>query len=261
MTDDEREALDQIMREADGCWPDAREAILATFRRQGPIADAVRGQIEINEDMIAWTENNFLPGPYGAAAIAQYEYAIEQLRAALDAAVPSTPAEQEAVAYGTALCEKKGGRVIDILDTTLVHDREEAERIVASRNERERDLNLSHEWVVVEIRPVTDQRVTAPDGEEFLAGACQGHSACPVDRHEHGCFADDGTNCDHPEDHESTDPVRCGEDVQGTVPSLVGSGRIDPCSCVRPAGHEPPCVCAHGEPDDLVPEPTEQEKP
>jgi len=36
-TDDEREALDQIMREADGCWPDAREAILATFRRQGPI--------------------------------------------------------------------------------------------------------------------------------------------------------------------------------------------------------------------------------
>lgn len=59
--------------------------------------------------------------------------------------------KQEAVAYGTALCEKKGGRVIDILDTTLVHDREEAERIVASRNERERDLNLSHEWVVVEI--------------------------------------------------------------------------------------------------------------
>jgi len=38
-SDDEREALDQIMREADGCWPDAREAILATFRRQGPITD------------------------------------------------------------------------------------------------------------------------------------------------------------------------------------------------------------------------------
>jgi hypothetical protein len=51
----------------------------------------------------------------------------------------------------------------------------------------------------------TEQWVTAPDGEEFLAGACQGHSACPVDRHEHGCFADDGTNCDHPEDHEPTE--------------------------------------------------------
>ena len=39
--DDDREALDQIMREADGCWPDAREAILAAgFRRQGPITDA-----------------------------------------------------------------------------------------------------------------------------------------------------------------------------------------------------------------------------
>jgi len=63
-----------------------------------------------------------------------------------------------------------------------------------------------------------------------------------------------------PQNPEPTDPVRCGEDVQGTVPSLVGSGRIDPCSCVRPAGHEPPCVCAHGEPDDMVPEPTKQEQ-
>ena len=38
-TDAEREALDQIMRDADGWWPDAREAILATFRRQGPTTD------------------------------------------------------------------------------------------------------------------------------------------------------------------------------------------------------------------------------
>lgn len=58
--------------------------------------------------------------------------------------------------------------------------------------------------VVVGTEP-TEQWVTAPDGEEFLAGACQGHSACPVDRHEHGCFADDGANCDHPEDHEPTE--------------------------------------------------------
>jgi hypothetical protein len=41
-TDEEREALDQIIRDADGWWPEAREAILATFRRQGAIADAQR---------------------------------------------------------------------------------------------------------------------------------------------------------------------------------------------------------------------------
>lgn len=49
-----------------------------------------------------------------------------------------------------------------------------------------------------------DQWVTAPDGEAWRVGACQGHSACPVDRHEHGCFADVG-NCDHPEEHEPTE--------------------------------------------------------
>lgn len=46
----------------------------------------------------------------------------------------------------------------------------------------------------------TDQWVTAPDGEEFRVGECQGHDACPVETHEHGCFADIG-NCDHPEEH------------------------------------------------------------
>ena len=32
-SDDEREALDQIIRDADGYWPATREAILDTFRR------------------------------------------------------------------------------------------------------------------------------------------------------------------------------------------------------------------------------------
>ncbi len=52
-----------------------------------------------------------------------------------------------------------------------------------------------------------DSWVTAPDGEEFRVGECQGHAECPVERHEHGCFADDGSNCDHPEEHpEPGDP-------------------------------------------------------
>lgn len=50
----------------------------------------------------------------------------------------------------------------------------------------------------------TDQWLTAPDGEEFRVGQCQGHAECPVATHEHGCFADIG-NCDHPEDHQPSD--------------------------------------------------------
>lgn len=47
--------------------------------------------------------------------------------------------------------------------------------------------------------------VTAPDGEEFRRGACQGHDCCTAKLHEHGCFADyDGSKCDHPEAHQST---------------------------------------------------------
>ncbi|WP_100813042.1 hypothetical protein [Microbacterium lacus] len=47
--------------------------------------------------------------------------------------------------------------------------------------------------------------VTAPDGEEFRRGACQGHGCCTAKLHEHGCFADyDGSKCDHPEAHQST---------------------------------------------------------
>jgi len=51
------------------------------------------------------------------------------------------------------------------------------------------------------LRPGSAEWVTAPDGEEFRVGQCQGHAACPVERHEHGCYADDGTNCDHPDEH------------------------------------------------------------
>jgi len=95
ITDDESEALAiqfaNLIFEYGLRSPDSTKALIAFkevaagFRRQGLVADAVREQIEFNESKIAWTENNFLPGPYGAAAIAQYEYAIEQLREALEA--------------------------------------------------------------------------------------------------------------------------------------------------------------------------------
>lgn len=55
------------------------------------------------------------------------------------------------------------------------------------------------DWI--DLEPETAEWVTAPDGEEFRVGECQGHKACPVERHEHGCFADEGTNCNHPEEH------------------------------------------------------------
>lgn len=42
--------------------------------------------------------------------------------------------------------------------------------------------------------------VTAPDGEQFRAGECQGHATCNVRVHEHGCYADLG-NCNDPEEH------------------------------------------------------------
>lgn len=54
----------------------------------------------------------------------------------------------------------------------------------------------------------SDQWVTAPDGEEFRVGGCQGHAECPVEVHEHGCFADIGA-CDHPDEH--TDPSPAAE--------------------------------------------------
>lgn len=48
---EDSEALDQIIRDADGYWPDAREAILAAgFRRQGPVTDAARDALPPEAD-------------------------------------------------------------------------------------------------------------------------------------------------------------------------------------------------------------------
>ena len=54
-----------------------------------------------------------------------------------------------------------------------------------------------------ELRAMAD----ANDIEHFTLGCrtpvgqCHGHAACPVERHEHGCYADDGANCEHPDEH------------------------------------------------------------
>jgi hypothetical protein len=62
------------------------------------------------------------------------------------------------------------------------------------------------QWWTIHREPAeSSEWVTAPDGEEFRVGQCQGHAACPVERHEHGCYADDGTNCDHPDEHPQPD--------------------------------------------------------
>lgn len=109
----------------------------------------------------------------------------------------------EKVAYGVELrakaglwrgvidqVERKGGSLGTytsgqrVWRCTHEHRTEEAARACATR-----ELRGPAEWV------------TAPDGEEFRVGQCQGHAACPVERHEHGCYADDETNCDHPDEH------------------------------------------------------------
>lgn len=33
------------------------------------------------------------------------------------------------------------------------------------------------------------------------AATCDGSSECKAVRHLHGCYSDDGTNCDHPSEH------------------------------------------------------------
>ena len=33
---------------------------------------------------------------------------------------------------------------------------------------------------------------------------CDGSSECKAERHLHGCYSDDGTNCDHPSEHSLT---------------------------------------------------------
>lgn len=53
-------------------------------------------------------------------------------------------------------------------------------------------------------------------------------------------------------DAEVEAPAPCGKGVPGTVPSWAGEDQIDPCDCVRPAGHEGPHACAHENPSDAV---------
>lgn len=80
-----------------------------------------------------------------------------------------------------------------------IADRDDARTMVAI---------LARNGIAVNLRGApepSDQWETAPDGEEFRVGACQGHVGCPVETHEHGCFADTG-NCDHPQDHEPSGP-------------------------------------------------------
>lgn len=33
--------------------------------------------------------------------------------------------------------------------------------------------------------------------------SCDGSNECQAERHLHGCYSDDGSNCDHPSEHEA----------------------------------------------------------
>lgn len=51
--------------------------------------------------------------------------------------------------------------------------------------------------------PTSDSAVPAPreSRDEGTAATCDGSSECKAGRHLHGCYSDDGTNCDHPSEH------------------------------------------------------------
>lgn len=185
----------------------------AGWRRQGPIADEGPARIvqmpPSPETSARYWESHC---PVCATYEGMYRYANDERLIALrdehnarhretPLPGPITDEAMEAAAYRYWL-ESTRDAEGDYPDFDWEPDEREqfmwAARVVLEAAERVRSA-------VPSTTEPSDQWVTAPDGEEFRVGACQGHSACPVDRHEHGCFADDGINCDHPEDHEPTE--------------------------------------------------------
>ena len=57
---------------------------------------------------------------------------------------------------------------------------------------------------------------------------CDGSSECEAALHFHGCYSDDGTNCDHPGEHDwpeggnptTSEPVREAERIRGQAHAL-----------------------------------------
>ena len=119
-------------------------------------------------------------------------------------------------------------------DATARYLRRARELLAADETDLDVDEHSLIQWPKPE-----EQWVTAPDGEEFRVGQCQGHAECPVKTHEHGCSADVG-NCDHPEDHKPAEPVHwVGEPGEGPT-SLHGNGAA---SFARTSGDEDEVTC------------------
>lgn len=79
-------------------------------------------------------------------------------------------------------------------------------------------LGIEHEGVPLEgvVVRITEAALAArPDlpigDDEFAPGECTGAGNCDAPQHIHGCFADLG-NCEHPEDHPTSDQPIGGRD-------------------------------------------------
>lgn len=57
------------------------------------------------------------------------------------------------------------------------------------------------------------------------AATCDGSSECKAQTHMHGCFSDDGTNCDHPSEHERPAVWVFTPDEAGAIYAVLGLAR------------------------------------
>lgn len=58
---------------------------------------------------------------------------------------------------------------------------------------------------------------SAEQTETLRQLACEGHGACRSPLHVHGCYADDGTACDEPDEHKSATPTSIADMAPGTT--------------------------------------------
>ena len=62
-----------------------------------------------------------------------------------------------------------------------------------------------------------DSHGTGTDRGAATAATCDGSSECAAVLHLHGCYSDDGTNCDHPSEH--SDAAKIDEGRVGGMPT------------------------------------------
>ncbi len=100
-------------------------------------------------------------------------------------------------------------RVVE-LEAGQAHHRGEQQRAADRlRDALGRVAELEAALRVMMALPAEARREMKRVGREALAGdgggACDGSSDCEATVHLHGCYSDDGTNCDHPSEHTAGD--------------------------------------------------------